>query len=82
MIDSLGFKKWLFENTTFSNAVVSDVSSRVKRADRIIPFDNDDYYQFKLENNSDYKSLSVSVRSQIKRAVALYKTYVQSNNDE
>ena len=66
MIEADQFKKWLKTNTTYSDAVICDTVSRVKRAE---------VYQFYLEHNDSYKALSVSVRSQLKKAVALYHTY-------
>ena len=41
----------------------------------ILEFNSDDAYQFRLEQEEIYKSLSVSVRSQIKKAVKLYQEY-------
>lgn len=72
MIDTELFKSWLIENTTYSDAVISDTISRVKRADSILEWYADEVYQFYLEHNEKYKVLSVSVRSQIKKAVKLY----------
>lgn len=72
MIDTELFKSWLKENTSYSDAVISDTISRVKRADNILEWYNDEVYQFYLEHNEQYKNLSVSVRSQIKKAVKLY----------
>lgn len=75
MIEADQFKKWLKTNTTYSDAVICDTVSRVKRADSILEWDDAEVYQFYLEHNDSYKALSVSVRSQLKKAVALYRTY-------
>lgn len=72
MIDTELFKSWLKENTSYSDAVIGDTISRVKRADNILEWYDDEVYQFYLEHEEDYKVLSVSVRSQIKKAVSLY----------
>ena len=77
MVDVNGFKHWLDENTDYSKAVVSDIASRVKRADKLLEWSNEDVYQFRLEQLDGYKSISVSVRSQIKKAVKLYSEYVK-----
>ena len=79
MIDVAEFTKWLEENTTYSSAVIRDTVSRVKRADSILEWNDDEVYQFYLEHKDTYKTLSVSVRSQLKKAVKLYRTYRTSN---
>jgi DNA (cytosine-5)-methyltransferase 1 len=75
MVDTEGFKKWLKENSSYSEAVIGDMASRVKRADGIIEWYDEEVYQFYLEQKEQYKCLSVSVRSQIKRAVKLYRKF-------
>lgn len=78
MVDTEQFKKWLKENTTYSDAVISDMASRIKRADNLLEWYDDEVYQFYLEQNEMYKQLSVSVRSQIKRSVSLYRQFRSS----
>ena len=78
MVDTEQFKKWLKENTTYSDAVISDMSSRIKRADSLLAWYDAEVYQFYLEQNEQYKQLSVSVRSQIKKSVKLYRQFVTS----
>lgn len=75
MVDTEGFKKWLKENSSYSEAVIGDMASRVKRADGIIEWYDEEVYQFYLEQKEQYKCLSVSVRPQIKRAVKLYRKF-------
>lgn len=75
MIDEKEFRTWLTEQYTYSPAVVGDIVSRVKRANRILEINLDEAYLFCLGQEEIYKSLSVSVRSQIKRAVKLYQEY-------
>ena len=76
MVDTINFKQWLSENTTYSDAVITDTISRIKRADTILEWYDDEVYQFYLEREDAYKKLSVSVRSQIKKAVKLYYRYI------
>ena len=76
MIDLVNFKIWLNENTTYSDATISNIVSRVKRANNILHWFNDPIYQFRLEQEEKYQSLSVSVRSQLKKAVRLYFEFV------
>lgn len=75
MIEVEQFKDWLKANTTYSEAVIFDIVSRIRRADSILTWDDNEVYQFYLEHNSVYKSLSSSVRSQLKKAVKLYRAY-------
>ena len=69
MIQEKEFRVWLTENYTYSPAVVGDIVSRIKRANRIL--------EFNLEHEEAYYVLSVSVRSQIKKAVKLYQAYMK-----
>ena len=72
MIDKELFKSWLKENTTYTDAVISNTISRVKRADNILEWYDDEVYQFYLDREEQFQALTVSVRSQIKKAVRLY----------
>lgn len=74
MIDTEGFKSWIMEKG-FSNRVNSDIVSRMKRADIIKPWSNEETYSFYLEREAAFQELSVSVRSQIRKAVRLYDEY-------
>ena len=75
MIDVEMFKTWLKSNTTYSDAVISDTISRIKRADKILEWSDEETYFFYLEQKEKYKDLSVSVRSQIKKSVMLYHSF-------
>lgn len=75
MIDAISFRTWLSENTNYSPAVIGDTVSRMKRADSILEWTSEETYSFYLERESDYKNLSVSVRSQLRKAVKLYSEF-------
>ena len=75
MVNVEMFKAWLKSNTTYSEAVISDTISRVKRADKILEWNDEETYIFYLEQQEQYKGLSVSVRSQIKKSVMLYRSF-------
>lgn len=77
MINS-DFKQWLFSNTTYSNRVVSNTISRLKRADRMHPVRLEEVYLFELEHTDEFNCLSVTVKSQIRKAVKLYFQYAKS----
>lgn len=69
------FRQWLTSNTTYSNRVVSNIVSRLNRADRMHPVRPEEVYLFELEHNEEFKTLSVTVRSQLRKAVKLYLEY-------
>ena len=75
MIDRDGFKSWLNDNTGYSPSVICDQISRMKRADCIREWDGDETYLFFLEKETAFNGLSVSVRSQMRKAVKLYYAY-------
>lgn len=72
MIELNGFRSWLANSSQYSKATISNTLSRLKRANKILPWYFDDIYLFHLERTYAYQQLSTSVRSQIKRAVKLY----------
>jgi nitrogenase molybdenum-iron protein alpha/beta subunit len=77
MIQTEDFKKWLKDNTEYSDAVICDTVSRIRRADSILVWNDTDTYLFYLEKEKRFVDLSVSVRSQIRKAVKLYSAYAQ-----
>lgn len=72
MINEQTFKTWLICNTDLTRASINDVLSRVRRANKMLEIYDDPLYMYYLSNLDSYKTLSVNVRSQIKRAVTLY----------
>ena len=81
MIDELNFKKWLEQNTSLSAVVIKDTVSRMKRADKIKSWNNESTYLFYLEKEEQFQSLTVSVKSQIRKAVRSYSSFAESEND-
>lgn len=82
MVELSNFKLWLIENKNYTYKTISNMASRIKRADSILNWYNDDVYLFRLEQNDEYKALSCAVRSQIKRTVKLYYEYVNGNKPQ
>lgn len=78
MNDLSNFKLWLAEKKKYSDKVISNTVSRLKRANNILEWFNDPLYQYQLENIKEYKVLSTTIRSQIKIAVKLYLEFVNS----
>ena len=71
------FNEWLVQNKDFSVKGSHDAASRIKRVCTIlgtssIPADA----LLKLEQNSDFKALSICVKSQLRRSTKLYAEYL------
>ena len=81
MVDVGQFKQWLKEETNYSDAVIGDIGSRIKRADRILEWNGEETYFFYLEKTERYQQLTVSVKSQIKKSVNLYSEYAKRLNE-
>ncbi len=75
MVQTKDFKEWLKDNTEYSDSVIGDTASRIKRADGILEWNSSDTYLFYLEKEPRFETLSISVRSQIRKAVKLYTAY-------
>lgn len=75
------FVSWLIDVQNFTPRTASDTLSRVRRADKICPLEGvpNDFYYCSLQQMNEYIELSTSVRSQIKRALTLYYTYIVQN---
>ena len=76
------FVKWLVEVQKFTPRSASDTLSRIRRADKICHLNGapTDYYCFLLQKEEAYIELSVSVRSQMKRALTLYNSFILQNS--
>jgi len=71
------FKTWLIQYKQYTTRSAKDVVSRCKRANNIYSFPKhiEAYYFFILEQQESFKQLSPTVKSQVKRAVALLEEY-------
>lgn len=79
MIDYSNFKLWLMESQHYENKkTIGNIASRFKRANNILSWFNDEVYIFRLEQNTEFQLLSVTIRSQIKKAVSLYFEFANS----
>lgn len=76
--DELAFRSWLESMEGFRQRSAADVVSRVKRAmifADVLSAGSDHELRFLLEESSDYRGCSSSVRSQLKRAAQLYRQF-------
>ena len=75
MIKAESFKKWLEENTSYTDKVIGDTISRMKRADSMCSWSKRGDYLNRLENIDEFQHLSLSVKSQIRKAIKLYHQF-------
>lgn len=80
MVNTELFREWLETNTNYSAPVIRDILSRIKRADAILTWQDDEVYIFYLERHSKFKELSPTVRSQLKKSVKLYRECCSAHN--
>lgn len=75
------FEIWLNDNCAYGAAGKRDVTSRLRRAHKLLalPEHADMNYLYELQQTPTYKALSVSVRSQIKKAILMYFEFLRSN---
>jgi DNA (cytosine-5)-methyltransferase 1 len=71
------FHRWLGANSTYTKETKSNIVSRVRRADKLMPVTEDPVYLFSLSQCSEFAKLSVSVKSQMRRAVRIYLKYLE-----
>ena len=72
------FKNWLDCNSTYTRETKSNIVSRLRRADKIVPVTGEAIYLFNLSCHNEFTALSVNVKSQIRRAVKIYHKYLES----
>ena len=82
MIKYTNFKAWILENYKYSAKTVSNICSRVKRANLLLPIKNEPVYLFNLEQQYDFSKLSSSIKSQIKKAIKLYFAFLNSDKEK
>lgn len=73
------FREWLMKEKQYSDRSSRDVQSRLKRA--LLLSDEEGISSetlTRIESNIDFKGLSMSVKSQIRRAVKLYQEYLRT----
>lgn len=79
-MNNLSFQQWLIDAKNYKNKSASDVISRINRVKTFIRIPEliDDNVILSLNENQDFKKLSVSVRSQLRRALRLLREYNNS----
>ncbi len=76
------FVTWLQDNKGYTLRTAKDMLSRVKRADKLQPIVGipEAMYLHILNNNVMFCTLSVQVRSQLRRAINMYNEYLTAIN--
>jgi len=82
MVNYNDFRLWLDTTTEYTKATKSNIISRLRRADKMLPLINEPVYIFMLSQNSEFNSLSVNVKSQLRRSVKIYFEYLESEVNE
>lgn len=72
------FRDWLDDNTYYTKETKSNIVSRIKRANNIYPIINELVYLFKLSQETEFQNMTVSVKSQVRRAVKIYLEFIES----
>jgi DNA (cytosine-5)-methyltransferase 1 len=79
MIDEYAdFREWLIVSKSLTKKSADDVVSRIKRAKNIMDVDvpiDIDTLLFHFIGKTAFKALTITVRSQLKRAIKLYKEF-------
>lgn len=76
--DRQAFSEWLRVTKGYSDRSISDVFSRINRANLILPNHNMDHYFIPdLDRNAQFNELETSVRSQIRKAIRLKLAYLE-----
>lgn len=72
----MDFKEWIKEKEKYSERGSRDVISRIKRIEIILHIKNINKETLsELENNKEFQQLSMSVKSQLRRALKIYYEY-------
>lgn len=81
--NSESFLQWLVIAQKYSQRSASDMLSRVRRANRFSPINciPDSHYLLVLSETDEFSKLSISVKSQIKRSLWLYRSFVTQVSD-
>lgn len=78
---TVGFSEWLADTYGYTALAIKDTISRIKRCNKILVLGEhgQDEYIAKLDVQEQFKMLTKSVRSQLKRAASLYFEYTKVN---
>ncbi len=74
------FIEWLQKEKSYQKKTSHDVVSRLKRVKQLLGTADEPTVALNMiEKNNDFKCLTHSVRSQLRKALRLYAAYLKSN---
>lgn len=79
---SVGFREWLQYKHHYSPHAAKDIESRIRRCNKILlmkKFSIQEYLP-SLEQKEDFKKISKSIQSQLKRSINLYVEYQKNHH--
>ncbi len=77
MVSNLeNFKEYLKSHTQLSERVISNTICRVRRADKILPYDFKSFYLERLGRVENFKKISYTVQSQLRGAMRKYESFL------
>ncbi|WP_429966507.1 hypothetical protein [Enterococcus sp. AZ058] len=78
-------ENWLIVNKQFKVRSARDVKCRLKRLDSISPLsicEENEYYLYDVEKKREFRDLSTSVKSQLRRSKRIFDEYRESSEDD
>ena len=76
------FIEWLQKEKNYKEKTSHDVVSRLKRVNQLLGTTDEPMVALKrIEKNNDFKCLTHSVRSQLRKALRLYDEYQKLQNN-
>lgn len=82
-MDDKVFDEWLRKNLGYTDRSARDTRSRVKRASKYIDLTKNvskEELIFTMTQHPDFRKLTTSVKSQLKRSVKLYLQFLNEKN--
>lgn len=74
------FKEWLKKEKGYSEKSARDVQSRLKRATTFLKDKEKENPIAELENINEFKALSISVKSQLRKSIKLHNEFITKND--
>ncbi len=76
------FIEWLQKEKNYKEKTSHDIVSRLKRVNQLLGTTDEPMVALnRIEKNNDFKCLTHSVRSQLRKALRLYDEFLKFNNN-
>lgn len=76
------FRLWLEREQALCGRTLSDIVSRARRVAKLVKIDStipDDEFMLVLARQDDFQSCTTTVRSQLRRAAALFRKFIKES---